>query len=143
MGCLVSVPHPKTPRLPRRPLPEKKRHTYLGPAHVRLLDDWGKALRTAFPDAFGAYLVGSALTRPNYRDIDVRIILPDTTFDHLEAAMKPRRLNLMLTLWGQQVTGLNIDCQVQRQSFSQATYPLREHPRNPLGLRDVEGDEGA
>lgn len=130
-------------RYPMRPVPSKpKRHTQLGPAEVRLLDDWGKALRSAFPDAFGAYLVGSSITRADWRDIDVRIILPDDAFDRLASAVMPRRLNLMLTLWGRQVTGLPIDCQVQPQRLATERYPLPQHPRNPLGLRGSDGIEG-
>lgn len=131
-------------RYPMRPITKgRRRHTMLGPADVRLLDDWGKALRNAFPQAFGAYLVGSAMTRVDPRDIDVRIILPDDVFASLAAAIQPRRLNLMLTLWGRQVTGLPIDCQVQPQELANRLYPSAQHPRNPLGLRDTDGIEGA
>lgn len=115
----------------------------LGPAEVRLLDDWGNALRQAFPTAFGAYHVGSSMKSADWRDIDVRIILPDTDYISLAAVVKPRRLNLMLTIWGQRVTGLPIDCQLQPQSFANDNYPSAEHPRNPLGRRDAEGIEGA
>lgn len=131
-------------RYPMRPIAARhKRHTQLGPATIRLLDDWGKALRATFPDAFGSYLVGSAMTKANPRDIDVRIILPDDSFARLQEGLTIRRLNLMLTLWGERVTGLPVDCQVQQQSFANATYPSPEHPRNPLGLRDSTGTEGA
>jgi hypothetical protein len=135
---------PRSRRYPRQPItPRPRRITQLGPAEVRLLDDWGKALRDAFPDALGVYLVGSSMVRPDYRDIDVRIMLHDETFAHLQAGMAVRRLNLMLTLWGRQVTGLNIDCQVQQRTFANEHYPPPNHPRNPLGLRGSEGIEGA
>ena len=137
-------------RYPLRPVtaPAKRRSTYLGPADVRLLDDWGKALRQTFPTAFGAYLVGSAMTRADYRDIDVRIIMPDADHKALGEFLNYRRLNLMLTLWGQRVTGLPIDCQVQSQTLANTKYPMSaddklHHPRNPLGLRDSDGIEGA
>lgn len=132
-------------RFPLRPIvaPVKRRHTQLGPADVRLLDDWGKALRSTFPTAFGAYHVGSSMIRKDYRDIDVRIIMPDDDFAALAAVVAPRRLNLMLTLWGQRVTGLPVDCQVQPQTLANEQYPGREHPRNPLGVRDAAGIEGA
>lgn len=137
-------------RYPMRPIaePSRRRHTYLGPADVRLLDDWGKALRQTFPTAFGVYLVGSAMTRPDYRDIDVRIILPDADHQALGTAINYRRLNLMLTVWGKQVTGLPIDCQVQSQTLANTQYPMSandkvHHPRNPLGGRDANGEEGA
>lgn len=117
------------------------RNIALDIAAVRLLDDWGKALRSAFPTAFGPYHVGSSFKGAGtWRDVDVRIILPDPDFDCLAAIIRPRRLNLMLTLWGRQVTGLPVDCQVQAQSWANEKYP---HPRNPLGLRGDTGDEGA
>ena len=119
------------------------RHTQLGPADVRLLDDWGEALRETFPTAYGAYLCGSAMKRSDYRDIDVRIIMPDDEYEALAGVVKPRRLNLMLTLWGQRVTGLPVDCQVQPVTFANDTYPGPDHPRRPLGRSDTNGIEGA
>ncbi len=131
-------------RLPMRPITStKRRATQLGPSEMRLLDDWGNAVRSAFPDAFGVFLVGSSLVRKDWRDIDVRVILRDTDFDALTAVMRPRRLNLMLTLWGGRVTGLPIDCQVQAMTWANKLYPSSEHPRNSLGVRDCEGVEGA
>lgn len=120
---------------------KRRRHTFLGPAEVRLLDDWGKALRQTFPDALGAYLVGSAMTRADYRDIDVRIIMHDKDHAKLAASINVRRLHLMLTLWGRQVTGLNIDCQTQSMTLANSQYGGQ--PRNPLGVRDADGVEGA
>lgn len=132
-------------RLPYRPIPDRKttRHTQLGPADVRLLDDWGEAIHSAFPEAIGVYLVGSSMVRKDWRDIDVRIVLRDADFTALSGVIRPRRLNLMLTLWGRQVTGLPIDCQVQAMSWANERYPTPKHPRNPLGGRTSEGVEGA
>lgn len=132
-------------RFPMRPTapPANRRHTQLGPAEVRLLDDWGVALISAFPNAVGVFLVGSSMIRKDWRDIDVRIMLHDQEFNAITAVMRPRRLNLMLTLWGRQVTGLPIDCQVQAMTWANAQYPWPKHPRNALGFRDDEGTEGA
>lgn len=132
-------------RYPMHPIvaPKKNRHTQLGPAEVRLLDDWGNALRQTFPNAVGIMHVGSSMTRPDYRDIDVRVILHDADHKALGQGINYRRLNLMLTLWGRRVTGLPIDCQVQSMKLANSLYPSSEHPRNPLGLRDANGEEGA
>lgn len=117
------------------------RRIQLDPANVRLLDDWGKALRSTFNGEI-AYHVGSSFRGDgSYRDVDVRIILPNDKYEAIAAVMKPRRLNLMLTLWGRQVTGLLIDCQVQPLSFANDVYG--KEPRNPLGLRMDDGIEGA
>ena len=120
----------------------RMRASQLGPAEVRLLDDWAKALREMFPTALGVLHVGSSVTRPGYRDIDVRIVLHDSDFTTMRLVLRPRRLNLALTLWGQRVTGLPVDCQVQPLSKSNE-YPHTEHPVRPLGNRDSEGMEGA
>lgn len=120
----------------------RMRATQLGPAEVRLLDDWAKALREMFPDALGVLHVGSSLTRADWRDIDVRVVLPDSNFETLRLVMRPRRLNLALTLWGQRVTGLPIDCQIQPLAKS-SEYPHVQCPVRPLGCRDSEGVEGA
>lgn len=83
------------------------------------------------------------MVRPDWRDIDVRIMLRNDDFATLATVIKPRRLNLMLTLWGRQVTGLPIDCQIQSAATANDRYPTDKHPRNMLGMRDSEGEEGA
>ena len=115
----------------------------LSPADTRLLDDWGKALNDTFRKSVGIMHVGSSLTITDWRDIDVRIIMRDKDFARLKKSITVRRLNLMLTLWGQRVTGLPIDCQVQSMELANNKYPWPEHRRNPIGLRDSDGDEGA
>lgn len=130
--------------LPRRPIVRSKpRFTHLSPQQVRLLDDWGRALRQMFPETIGVVQVGSTLQRPDWRDVDVRIILRDAAYDHLAQGVAPRRLSLPLSMWGQQVTGLPIDCQLQPQRLATAKYSTNQHPRNPLGVRDASGIEGA
>ena len=107
-----------------------KRATYLTQSGIRLLHDWGVALRRMFP-AEVAYLVGSALTTADHRDVDVRVMLDDQAWTALTLVVNPADLNLAVSLWGQQVTGLPIDFQVQRMSEANAEYPGRRHP---LGL---------
>ena len=121
---------------------DRTRSVNLDPASLRLLDDWGAAVRSSFPSSFGPFHVGSSFRGGDgtWRDVDVRVILNDADYNALAAVMKPKRLNLMLTLCGRQVTGLPIDCQVQAQSWANERYP---HPRSALGLRDDNGDEGA
>lgn len=93
----------------------------------------------AFPDSLGIYHVGSSCTRKDYRDVDVRLILPDEEFERLFGKVKPTpaRLNLWflvcwaLSEWMQKRTGLPIDFQIQSQAM--ANVPDHKgHPRNAL-----------
>lgn len=86
-------------------------------------------------DAFGhpPYLVGSCMTRPDYRDVDVSTMLPDAQF----GAMFPNKyallfMNAAVSEWLSSRTGLRIDFK-----FQDTTKANEEHqgPRNPLGIR--------
>ncbi len=112
------------------------RATYLTQSGIRLLDDWVVALRRMFP-AEVAYLVGSALTTADYRDVDVRVLLDDDTHAALRSALTIDDLNLAVSLWGQQVTGLPIDFQVQHVEQANADFDGRRHP---LGIRPLMED---
>ena len=74
------------------------------------------------------YLVGSALTTAEHRDVDVRMILSDSVYDHLVAVVNIPALNVAYSLWGQRVTGLPIDFQVQRFTEANAEHTGRRHP---------------
>jgi hypothetical protein len=102
---------------------ERKRVMWLRVDEVRLLDHWCSALAASFSEC--PYLVGSAITREDYRDVDIRIPLPDEVVASLP--MQLLDLNMMLSRWGQQATGLPIDCQVQPlsefKSYTGPAYP--------------------
>lgn len=105
-----------------------------------ILRSWGQELRLMF-DAM-PYLVGSALQRPDYRDVDVRLMLSDDRYDALAATgVRLSRLNLAVSVWGQKVTGLPIDFQVQRVSDANDEFG---GPRDPIGIdaRRLEAAEG-
>jgi hypothetical protein len=105
------------------------------PAWIKLLQ-FGQELR----DYFGAvpYLVGSAARRKETRDVDVRLILPDEEFDALigerEAAhyfnAKWSAACLAWSARGRELTGLQIDFQIQRQTEANEKYG--DEPRYPL-----------
>jgi hypothetical protein len=95
-------------------------------------------------DAFGhpPYLVGSALTtKSDWRDVDVRLILPDEEYRDLglgqpgDAAERSNAKWIALVLafqaLGQKMTGLPIDFQIQQQSWANKKYP---GPRSALVL---------
>ena len=107
-----------------------RRATHLQLADIRVLHAWGVELRAMFNAT--AYLVGSSLTRPDFRDVDVRIVLDDVAVDAVAGVMDLGRLAIALSLWGRHVTGLPIDCQIQPRSESDAEggmmHPLGQIP---------------
>jgi hypothetical protein len=84
-----------------------------------------------------AYLVGSVLERADYRDVDVRLMLDDETFertfggDGLWISNGGLTLaNMALSALAREMTGLDVDCQVQRLSDANTEYGERQ--RQPL-----------
>ena len=118
-----------------------KRANYIGaPAFFRL----NQACR-AIVDAFGqhVYLVGSALRTREFRDVDVRCILPDEDFDSRFPGLAGsgaycynafwNLLCVSISFWLAQQTDLNIDFQIQRQTEANAEYPGAAE-RHALGI---------
>lgn len=107
---------------------DRKRSTALGPHDIFLLDQWGRQLYEAFGAT--AYLVGSVQRgKVDYRDVDVRML------DPLKLGNRPlarRTLNVAVSLWGRQVTGLPIDFQFQTAS---EFHEYDDEERNPMGPR--------
>jgi hypothetical protein len=86
-------------------------------------------------EAFGTdpYIVGSTLTDPHPRDIDVRLILPDKKYDRLIRTPEMRTiLSFAFTAYLVQATGLPIDFGIQRMTEANEQH---KGPRNPLGGR--------
>lgn len=108
--------------------PARGRFNYLTPHQFASLVDWAIHVR----DMFGAmpYQVGSSLDRPDYRDVDVRLILPDADFAKLGKRVKVWRLNHVVSMWGCTSTGLLIDFQIQSMTEANGEYGGR--PRNAL-----------
>ncbi|OZE35634.1 MULTISPECIES: hypothetical protein [unclassified Rhodococcus (in: high G+C Gram-positive bacteria)] len=94
------------------------------------------------------YLVGSCLTKPDYRDVDIRTILFDDRYDELFGPGNHRdalRHLIQRAITDRYVTetGLRIDYQIQRMSDANAKYPTGN--RHPLGMypdppESFEGD---
>jgi hypothetical protein len=115
------------------------RATHLLLTEVDLLDSWADRLRFLWSSpegVVGVFLVGTALTSKDYRDVDVRIVLTDETVAHLDRILHRPTLGLALSHEGQRATGLPIDCQVQSltESGQEASKPDTATPR-PLGYR--------
>lgn len=86
------------------------------------------------------YLVGSALKTTAWRDVDVRVILPDDQYAALFPGCTPDgehqcakwcALCLAFAALGREMTGLPIDFQVQQQSWANKRHPGQ---RSALGF---------
>ena len=109
-----------------------ERAIYLRVDQVRRLDHWCANLKSAFMGA-GVYLVGSVQEHADWRDVDVRVVLPDDVLVSLP--IRARDLNYMLSRWGREQTDLPIDCQVQsvaehEQHEQHAGKPANPRPHN-------------
>ncbi len=127
---------------PSVPVDEKrKKGVYVGAPECFKLELACQHINRAFDGQ--CYLVGSALKRADWRDIDIRFIMEDEAFESLfpdVANLKgtwefdPRWL--LLTTWASaflnQATGLPVDFQFQPQSWANDQH---DGPRNPVGLR--------
>ena len=120
-----------------------RKASYIGAPAVFKLELACQHLNRAF-GGFGCYLVGSALDRANWRDVDVRLIMPDAEFQalfpdvDLEAhnwEFDPRWLIMTTSITDhlRHVTGLPVDFQFQPQYQSNRRYG--SHARSALGLR--------
>lgn len=91
-----------------------------------------EALTTEHDDAM-PYLVGTALVKPDFRDVDVRVMVADDRYDRLDVR-EWRLLNLTTSAWLTQVTGLPVDFQIQRLSEANAAHSGR---RQPLAMTPI------
>ncbi len=84
----------------------------------------------------GCYLVGSAMTQRDYRDVDVRCILSDEEYDRLfgpyPGAALWSHMCVTTAAWLSARTGLTIDYQIQRATEANARH---SGPRCALGVR--------
>lgn len=110
----------------------QRRGTTLSPAELFVLDQWGRQLKEAFGET--PYLVGSAERGENFRDVDVRMLLPWP--EDVMSPLAVYTLNAAISLWGRHVTGLPIDFQMQGEK---GFHGYDGQPRNPLGGRAKTG----
>lgn len=122
-----------------RKAPERTRATYLPRARLWALD----AACFELVRAFGKhpYLVGSCLRRPDYRDVDVRVILEDVDFDRLfpkagtshdepNAHHLQKLIECSISLHLSTASGLEVDFQIQRWTDTEGIGG----DRLPLGM---------
>jgi hypothetical protein len=130
-------------------LPKRKKGIYTGAPAAFALELACQDLRRAF-GGFGCYLVGSALERPDWRDIDVRLIMPDDEFDrlfpncggakegHWEFDARWLVMTIAISERLSKLTGLPIDFQFQPQTHANERH---KGPRNALGLVFAKQDQ--
>lgn len=113
------------------------RATYLSPPDLYRLDWACRPIRLAFDTP--PYLVGSALERVDYRDIDLRLILDDDRFAELVGGSGDLRLLLNIALSGliTSTAGQRAPIDFQIQSMSEANAIPGK--RVPMGGRDASG----
>jgi hypothetical protein len=124
-------------------LPKRRKGVYIGAPACFLLEREGHHLRKAFCDPDGPYdglyVVGSSLERPDWRDVDVRLMLSDENFAKLfpdagrSWEFDPRWLLMTAAISRHLsvVTGLPIDFQFQPTTHANE---MHHGPRNALGL---------
>lgn len=109
---------------------KEHRATYLTTYDLHRLDLAVAPLARLCPDI---YLVGTVLTSPDFRDVDVRMILADEEFDalftgRLSSSTLWEAFCLTATAWLRAETGLPIDFQVQRRTeANEKHHGVRNH----------------
>lgn len=123
---------------------EGKKHqgTYIGMPEGLWLHEFGSVVW----DAYGhpPYLVGSALRTTDYRDVDVRLLLPDEEYAAMFPGCDPKQPNWngkwsahvrAFSELGRRMTGLRIDFQIQQQTQANLDYPESRSALGFIGLR--------
>ncbi|HZU00836.1 MAG TPA: hypothetical protein VFA10_14310 [Ktedonobacteraceae bacterium] len=105
------------------------------------LEEFGYQLYAAFGKM--VYHVGSSVFGKSWRDVDVRVLLPDEEYEAMglgdpanpHANAKWVSLVLAYSALGKAMTGLPIDFQIQQQSYANERYSQNEkHVRSALGV---------
>ncbi len=102
------------------------------------LEEFGSQVWAAF--GHPPYLVGSAATSKQWRDVDVRLILDDAEYEAIELGDpnyphqngKWVSLCLAYSALGKAMTGLPIDFQIQEQTRANA---LHKGERHAIGIQ--------
>lgn len=126
---------------------KKKKVSYVGSPACFALELACKPINAAF-GGFGCYLVGSALERDDWRDIDVRYIMADDEFKTEFPAINMKAhtwefdpkwilLSTGMAAYLSKATGLPVDFQFQPQTHANEKHKGKRHP---LGLVFVKDD---
>lgn len=125
--------------------PRVRRASYLSPPDLHRLNWACRPITEAFGEC--PYLVGSALTRPDFRDIDIRLILDDEVVERMfcqesfgvhqggDPGAVRLLLNIALSDLIGRAAGLPWPIDFQIQSMTEANVPEHNGVRNPMGIR--------
>lgn len=128
------------------PPAKRRKASYVGVPAIFKLNLACLHLNRAYGDAFGCYLVGSALERPDWRDVDVVMILDDAAFQTefpqadlrvFEHDLKWLILTVAVSDWLRAQTGLPVDFKFQPQTHANERHKGRRHA---LGLTFAKSD---
>lgn len=113
------------------------RANYLTVAQFYTLNHACKLLTKAFGQR--TYLVGSCLERANYRDVDLRCILDDETFDffftsadNASGSARCKLMGVAMSEYLAKLTGLPIDFQFQRRTDANEEFDTAA--RHAIGM---------
>ncbi len=128
-------------------LPSKP--SYIGVPAVFKLEQCCNIINKSY-GGFGCYLVGSSLSKPDWRDVDIRFIMTDEEFirEFPNVAVRDGKpvaalwehdakwtlLVVAISDWMKAYTGLPVDFQFQPMSWANSRYGSDEHIRNAMGL---------
>ena len=122
----------------KRPSRAKRGGGSVGMPAYLLLQQFGALVEAAFGTQ--CYQVGSSIHSKRWRDVDVRLMLPDHVYEEMfgkpsDAFRSERWISLCLaySALGRQMTGLPIDFQIQQVSEANRMYG-EGHSRNCLGM---------
>jgi len=114
------------------------KNCYVGAPAIFIINEACHALNQAFGEDVGIYLVGSSTERPDFRDVDIRLMLPDDEYKRLFGDPRFHEQN---GLWSlicvsvsehlSRLSGVPVDFQIQ-----DTTYANEKHskPRQAIGL---------
>lgn len=120
---------------------KKVKGVYIGAPACFALEQACQHINRAF-ESYGCYVVGSALERADWRDVDVRMIMADSDFHRLFPDASPNEgswefdprwllLTVSISLWLSKMTGLPVDFQIQPQTHANNVHKGK---RNAVGL---------
>jgi hypothetical protein len=124
---------------------KRQKAVYIGAPACFALELGCREICDAF-NGYGCYVVGSALERADWRDVDVRFIMPDDKFaelfpdagQHWEHDARWLLLTISISERLSKLTGLPVDFQFQPQTHANERHKGK---RNAIGLRIVTKPE--
>lgn len=140
---LESMRNPPAPEPPAAEPAPPKRWCWLPAPQIFNLNAACVLINEAFGNGYGVYLVGSCLTKRDYRDVDVRLILSDEEFEkrYPGAAGRPDLIAAWalecasISCWLNKQTGLPVDFQIQSQKLANEQFSTKVgHMRHHLGM---------